>query len=204
MADRWAVRLVGAAGLLFVTILASPPSIAGETVPPLRLDMGAEYYLPTSEDREIHSVFVNALFGVEVVPRWITIAAGLTLTGAWGHIIQWNDDWEDVRYDTGVFGGGPMIIVRVEPLRVGWFSLALDVSGALLVYSARFPPGGDWYNMSWRVGGVLGFRITDRLTLTAGARWMHVSNGQGLGGQNPSYEGVGFPVGIIWRIRGTP
>jgi len=30
----------------------------------------------------------------------------------------------------------------------------------------------------------------------AGVRWMHVSNGQGLGAQNPSYEGIGFPIAL--------
>ena len=69
-----------------------------------------------------------------------------------------------------------------------------------MVYSDRFPPGGDYYNFTWRMGGSLHIRLTDTVTLTAGARWMHVSNGQGLGRHNPAYESVGFPLGLIYRL----
>ena len=182
--------------------LASAPA-AGEEVStglPLRVDVDVEYYLPIGEDRQIHSVFVNGLFGVEVIPGILILAGGVTVTGAWGSIVQWNDDFEDVRSDTLVGGVGPLFLIRCEPFHVGRFGLALDVAGAIVLYTRRFPPGGDIYNFTWRLGGALEVRATESLTVTAGVRWMHVSNGQGLGPQNPSYEGVGFPVGFIWRL----
>src|SRR5690606_20627380 len=68
-------------------------------------------------------------------------------------------------------------------------------------YRPDFPPGGDFYNLAWQLGGAVAVRITERLRLGFGVRWMHVSNGQGLGAQNPSYEGVGFPVSLDWPFR---
>jgi hypothetical protein len=62
------------------------------------------------------------------------------------------------------------------------------------------PPGGDIYNFTWQLGGALAFRIDERFTLSAGVRRMHVSNGQGLVPRNPSYEGIGFPLGLAVRF----
>ena len=36
--------------------------------------------------------------------------------------------------------------------------------------------------------------VNERLSLTVGLRWMHISNGQGLGAHNPSYEGARLPA----------
>jgi hypothetical protein len=196
-----------AALLIFAVASAPAPSVAGE--PPrrprrvhLRLDSEVEYYLPTKSDRRIDSVFTNAVFGVSVLRDILIVEAGMTATTAWGHITQLGDDFQPVRLsiDGAVFGSGPILLVRCQPFHIGRFSLLLDVLGGIVFYSSHFPPGGDFYNFTWRLGGAFAVRVSEHLSVTAGARWMHVSNGQGFTQKNPSYEGVGFPVGLAYRF----
>lgn len=160
------------------------------------------YYAPTKEDRRIHSVFLDAVVGIEL---WellgLSVHGGITSTVASGYITQWNEDFVDVRYDTRVGGLGPMFVARVEPFRplcpgdCAHLSLSLEMTGALVLYTSDFPPGGDLYNFVWRMGGTLGYAVSPRWRIELGGRWMHVSNGQGLGPFNPSYEGAGVTFG---------
>jgi hypothetical protein len=168
-------------------------------VPLLRQDFEVEYYVPLHSSRQIQSIFSNITFGAQFLKRVLVVALGFTWTGAWGDIIQDHNNTQ-VRLNTGVFGAGPIFLIRVEPFHVKWFSLALDLVGGIIIYTDKFPPGGDIYNFSWRMGGAFQFRLKDKLTLDLGSRWMHVSNGQGLCKCNPSYEGVAAVVGLTWRI----
>jgi lipid A 3-O-deacylase len=164
---------------------------------PLLLDISAEYYLPTKTERHIDSVFLNAMIGTELVEVvGLDIYGGVTLTGAWGDIVQLDERFRDVRFGTRAFGAGPAFLLRLEPLRFGGFSFAADMLGAIIFYDRDFPPGGDFYNLSWRIGGTLSYEIADGARVELGARWMHVSNGQGLGPFNPSYEGACVLLGV--------
>jgi hypothetical protein len=139
--------------------------------------------------------------GLELCPpAGLSIYGGLTFTGAWGYILQWDEHFQDFRYDTGVFGVGPIFLLRLEPLRIGGFSAGVELLGGIVVYTKGFPPGGDIYNFTFRMGVLLGYRISKSLKLEAGVRWMHVSNGQGLGPFNPSYEGLGFLTGVQFDL----
>jgi hypothetical protein len=93
-----------------------------------------------------------------------------------------------------------MFLLRVLPLRIGRLSVTAEMVGAIVFYSSNFPPGGDIYNFTWRFGGAAGYQVTDSLRMMVGVRWRHVSNGQGLGPQNPSYEGIGFPIGLLLAL----
>jgi hypothetical protein len=179
---------------------ASANSAVTPTRPPLRLDSEVEYYLPTKAHRSIRSIFANAAAGVSLLHGIFTFEGGITVAGAWGNIIQWDQHFNDVRLDTSVGGAGPMFLIRCDPFHVWRLSLSLDLLSAIVFYSNHFPPGGDIYNFTWRLGGALVFRVNERFSVTVGLRWMHVSNGQGLGAQNPSYEGLGFPVGLLYRF----
>ena len=179
---------------LWLWLLPGLTEAAPARRPPLRVDSEIEYYLPTKTGRAIHTGFVNSVFGVDLLRGHLIIEAGVTMTVASGYIN------EDPTQHATVVGAGPIIMFRCEPFRIGPFSLLFDVVGALVVYSDNFPPGGDLYNFTWRLGGAFAVRLTERLTLTTGARWMHVSNGQGLTPKNPSYEGVGFPLGLLYRF----
>jgi len=173
---------------------------------PVLFGTTVSYFAPTKPGRQIHSVFLDALVGVELwAPLGVSVHGGLTGTVASGYITQWDENFVDVRYDTSVGGAGPMFAIRIEPARplcpgdCAGFSLSLDFTGALVLYTAHFPPGGDIYNFAWRMGGSLGYAVSPRCRLELGARWMHVSNGQGLGGFNPSYEGAGVTLGSQFR-----
>lgn len=161
----------------------------------MRHDFELEYYQPTHDNRQIQSIFSNALFGAQILKKVLVVEFGFTWTNAWGSIIQ-----DGTRLETAVLGAGPIFLIRCEPFHIRWFSISLDILGGIVVYTDKFPPGGDVYNFTWRLGGALLFRLTDQLTLTVGARWMHVSNGQGLNKGNPSYEGVGVPIGLTYRL----
>jgi hypothetical protein len=191
--------------VVVVTTLRSGAARADGTLAPrarpaLRADAELEYYFPTKSDRPIRTVFANVVIGVPVLHEVLVLEAGLTATGAWGSITQWNERFVDVRYDTGVVGAGPIFLVRCEPVHLGRFALSLDALGGVVFYSAAFPPGGDVYNFTWRLGGAFLVRVTEPLSISVGTRWMHVSNGQGLNPHNPSYEGIGFSVGISYRF----
>jgi lipid A 3-O-deacylase len=174
------------------------PTAAAEPAGPLALQIAEECYFPTHRDRAIESTFLNLALGYE----WTDFVAfsvwgGVTLTHAWGYIVQLDEHFHDVMYTTAAFGAGPLVGVRFDPLHALPVSLPLDVVGALVLYDKGFPAGGDIYNFTWRLGGSLAVHLTEQVMLTAGVRWMHVSNGQGLGPQNPSYEAVGVPVSVV-------
>lgn len=162
------------------------------------IEANAQYYVPLHDDRQIRSVFVDLLIGRKLVPIiGLSGYVGITSTHAWGSIVQYGERFQDVRYSTSVVGFGPVFLLRMQPLRLGPVSLGLDAVGSLILYNHHFPPGGDIYNFSWRVGPSMKVQILDRLAGVAGFRWMHVSNGQGLGPQNPSYEGAGGSIDVV-------
>jgi hypothetical protein len=130
----------------------------------------------------------------------LTFLGGVRITDAHGYILQLNEHFDTVRYDTAAFGAGPMFMVRWEPIRARVASVSLDAVGGVVLYDARFPAGGDIYDFTFRFGGAVAVTMTPRTAIGAGVRWMHLSNGQGLGPQNPSYEGVGFHLGVTFRL----
>ncbi|MCU7937059.1 MAG: acyloxyacyl hydrolase [Candidatus Thiodiazotropha sp. (ex Dulcina madagascariensis)] len=52
----------------------------------------------------------------------------------------------------------------------------------------------------WRGGPVVRYAIRNDLEIALGYRWMHLSNGQGAGSQNPSYDaqGVNLQYSILF------
>jgi hypothetical protein len=163
--------------------------------PALIADFETEYYVPQWQSRQITTVFANGLVGVDLLHGFVRTSAGLSGTAAWGSINQ-----RGAVYTTRVGGVGPIFLLQVCPIRLGRFSLTLDGLGGIVFYSSDFPPGGSFYNFTWRLGGTLAVRLTDRLSLTAGARWMHVSNGQGLNPHNPAYQATGLLAGMLYTF----
>jgi hypothetical protein len=185
---------------LSATAYADPPPVTPRASVRLFVASETEYYVPTKSDRRVQSNFENVMAGVSLFRGRFTVAGGATATSARGYITQYGDHFQDVALATAVGGAGPIFLLRAQPFELWRLSLALDLVGGLVLYAHRFPPGGDVYNFAWRLGGALALRLTDAVSVSTGARWMHVSNGQGLGPQNPSYEGVGFPLGVTYRF----
>jgi hypothetical protein len=158
-------------------------------------------FFPTKDDRPLRSVFFDAAVGRDLAPVPVWLLFGVTATSAFGSITQDTDSGR-VTLASSAFGFGPSFGVRFDPLRIGPLSVGGDASGALVLYDKRFPAGGDYYDFAWRVGFSAAVRIDDRIRIIAGVRWMHVSNGQGIGPWNPSYEGFGIPVGVSFAFDG--
>jgi lipid A 3-O-deacylase len=164
----------------------------------LKLEAGFEYIVPYQASRQIKTVSINIYPGVQLFQKvHLSLHAGITATYAWGSIIQYGQNFQDVSYQTAALGIGPGVLIRFEPLIAGRFSLSVDVAEKLLFYTEHFPAGGDIYNFMTSLGGSICYRITKREKVSFGGRWMHVSNGQGLTQHNPSYEGAGVNISVI-------
>ena len=163
-----------------------------------RVDIGLEYMAPYDANRLIRTVSFNAYPCVQFFQKvHLSIGAGITASYAWGNIIQLGQNLQPYTLQTAAFGIGPGILIRFEPVVVGRFSISLDVNEALLLYTSHFPAGGDVYNIMSRLGGAICYRITKRDKISIGARWMHVSNGQGFDQHNPSYPAAGGNISVI-------
>jgi hypothetical protein len=169
-----------------------------------KIETELEYLAPKDKSRDIQTVLVNVFVGAEK-EFWkflrLSIYGGVTLNYAWGNITQWDSNFQDVVYPNNAFGAGPVFLLRVEPVITKELSVSFDASGGFILYTSHFPAGGDIYNFMWRMGPSLIYSLSEQYSLSAGARWMHVSNGQGLNYHNPSYEAVGGYAGFVGYFK---
>ncbi len=187
--------------LITFSLLLIPKTIYAQSGTDLipKWEVGIEYYSPTSLSRDIQTISMNFLYGWERTRKFpLTLGGGITLTHAWGSIIQLDDNLNDVEFENSASGIGPIFCLKYELLRFQNWSVAPDFLGGVLLYSEKFPAGGDIYNFMWRLGGMLTYKVPESSTsLGISYRWMHVSNGQGLTPKNPSYEGAGVGFSFI-------
>lgn len=132
--------------------------------------------------------------------RRLELYLGMTATHAWGSLTQppGAGFLNGTSQDDAASGLGPAFTARVTPLRAGDLEFSLDGSAGVILYDGRFPAGGDIYNFMFRAGPRFGLALDQRTSLFLKYQWMHVSNGQGLGPWNPSYEGEGPVAGLNW------
>lgn len=163
--------------------------------------LGAEYVKPGDSNRQIRSAFLYGMIGKEFVNfLHYSLYGGITATYARGNIIQWDDNLHDVKYDTAAAGIGPGFMIKVDFLRFERFYFSGDFLFGVIFYNTNFPPGGDIYNFFRKYGVSIGFIIDEKYSFNIGIRNSHVSNGKGLGPQNPSYDGVGISAEIIKKL----
>ena len=167
-----------------------------------KLEMGTEYLVPTRFNNQITTTNFNCYFWKKKFDKnYLSASVGLTGTYAWGfsdQIINPTDSTTEIyRYKTTGIGLGPILQVEHTILKINRFSLVGEASGGVILYSNRFPYGGDYYNFMFRMGPSISFRISKTGYLKAGYRWMHVSNGKGFGNQNPFYEAQGAGISFI-------
>ncbi len=158
-------------------------------------ECGIEYLAPTNSNRQIDTWSGNLFAGVQFFEKCpLRIYGGLTMTHANGE--QLDDQKTGVVYYNNVAGAGPVCHMRFEPFIYKGLSFSGDASGGIIFYTEDFPVGGDFYNFMWRRGFSLNYHFNNMFALNLNFKWMHVSNGQGLGPQNPSYEGKGFGLAL--------
>jgi lipid A 3-O-deacylase len=160
-----------------------------------------EYYSPKDDDRQIESAFIYALWGKEYVNELhYSLYCGAVGTYAWGYILQWDENFNDVRYNTEAAGAGPAVLIRVDFFRSPAFHLSGDFLMGAIFYNKNFPPGGDIYNFFRKYGISMGLALDHHREIVLGFRDMHVSNGQGMNSHNPSYEGYGISLDFVKHL----
>lgn len=156
-----------------------------------------QHVRPTATDRDLTldnlSVFVAEKTLLE---DRLALQLGLTATRARGQITQLEGRFEDgtlrsERLDSPAWGLGPTVGARLRLADRGGLRLGFDVSGSLMFYDRDFPSGGSRVNGMLQAGPSLSLALGQGRQLTAGLRWTHISNGQGLGAHNPSFDGRG-------------
>lgn len=192
--------------LALASLLAALPlsSTRAQAPLPVAVSGSVEYLSPTKANRRIHTVSADVgLTYTFSERRRAAVGLGLTTTTASGHIIQLDDALQSTRLETSAFGVGPSVRLRALPMSLGPMHVGFEASAGLLWYSRRFPAGGDYYNGMLRVGPAVAARLARSTDLHLSAKWTHVSNGQGLGAFNPSYEAWAFAIGAEHRLSVT-
>ena len=167
-----------------------------------KFETGADYLVPTRFNNPIKTANFNCFFWKKRFHKnYMLASVGITGTYAWGYVQQFKNTSDSTSeidvYKTSAFGIGPIIQVEHTIFKINRFALVGEASGGVILYSNRFPYGGDFYNFMFRMGPSISYRISKNGYLKMGYRWMHVSNGKGYGNQNPFYEAQGIGIAFI-------
>jgi lipid A 3-O-deacylase len=167
-----------------------------------------QHLRPTKPDRQLELTNVSWFFARKsIVPGRLDLNLGATATRAKGSITQLKGSFEDgtlrtETLDSPAWGLGPTVNANLRVFDVGAARFNLDVSGSVMLYDRGFPSGGSWYNGMVQAGPSLQLRFEKGRSLTVGTRWTHISNGQGLGAHNPSFDGRGVFVQYERELKG--
>ena len=170
------------------------------------LHLGIEYYEPIEDDRNIRTWNLNMYYPVGAIEDInLSFDAVLTATYATGDITQLEGELfegtlRDVNYKNSAVGIGPGILADLRLLEMGQLSFHVDAGISAILYNKNFPAEGDCYNFMERVGFALKFPLENNQSVGIGCYGMHVSNGQGTGPRNPSYDAEGMRLTYEFRF----
>lgn len=170
------------------------------------LHLGIEYYEPIEDDRNISTWNLNMYYPIGLIEDIdLSFDAVLTATYATGDITQLEGELSkgtlrDVNYKNSAIGIGPGILADLRLLEMGQLSFHLDAGISAILYNKNFPAGGDCYNFMERGGFLLKYDFENNQAVGIGYYRMHVSNGQGTGPQNPSYNAEGIRLTYTFRF----
>ena len=100
-------------------------------------------------------------------------------------------------------GGGGELAARVYPFPGSRLQPYVAGSAGLAFFPGEpFLPGADVYEFVLGVGGGALVRVGERSSVSAGVRFSHLSNGQGLGAFNPALTPPA-PVDPVWTAAET-
>lgn len=167
---------------LLLALLAPPgPQVQA------RFELHAGWTCHTRSDCASGLAELNPGYRLRLTPR-VAVSADFALTLPHGV-----HDTRDAR--TGGGGGGVRWRWHLLPDRP-LFDPFFDLIGGVVVHAAEWPPGGSHYILRRGVGLGLTLNPTPTLAISLGVRQQHLSNGQGLGAHNPSFDGLGGFVGV--------
>ena len=157
-----------------------------------KYELEFDYMTAVHYDRDIDTVSLHILKKVsETSSQSRTFYRGVTLTRPWGDIID-----HGKKKNSDSFGAGPIYMIRYQKKISEKFSGVLDISGGLILYTDKFPAGGEHYNFMWRIGPKFVYKFNENSSMNIGYMWMHVSNGLHGSNNNPSYDSNGVSLGI--------
>lgn len=167
-----------------------------------KFEIGAEYLVPTRFSNKIQTISAHGFFWKKRFENIsIKISTGFICTYAWGYSSQIENVSDTIivlsEYKTSAFGAGPVIQMDPTIITIKRFSLIAEANGGVILYSNRFPYGGDIYNFIFRAGPSIAYKMNKNYSIKVGYRWMHISNGQGYGNQNPFYEAQGLNISFM-------
>lgn len=166
-----------------------------------KIEFSGESLIPTHFSDKIQTVSFHSFFWKPYLKNIsLKINMGLSSTYAWGYTSYYkikSDTIFKTDHKTSAFGVGPALQIDYSPIKIKNISVNVEASGGLILYSNRFPYGGDIYNFMFRAGPSIEYKINHHYVFKIGYRWMHVSNGKGVGKQNPFYEAQGINLGFI-------
>lgn len=182
--------------LPFSVLYAAEEDVKDRKIDKKSVRLSIDYFYPTDEFRNIKTINLNAYNLIKEF-EIVNLYAGITATHATGEITQFEGNldegtFREVDFDNEAIGIGTCILADLCLWRNNYFSFHLDGSGCLIFYNKDFPTGGDKYNFMLRTGPVIKYVIGNDQEIGIGYQWMHVSNGQGVGPQNPSYDAQGL------------
>jgi len=91
-------------------------------------------------------------------------------------------------------GSGPM--ARWNFLQFSRCRLFMDAGGDLFLADRPFPNHGTVYDFFLRAGGGVSVRVSDSYWIESVFHFAHISNGQGFGPGNPTWQGSGLSIGV--------
>lgn len=159
-----------------------------------------QHIRPTKAERQLELTNASWFFARKpIIEDRLDLRLGATATRATGSITQLLGSHEEgtlrsVVLASPAWGLGPTVSANLKLAELGLVRLNLDASGSLMLYDRGFPSGGSHYNGMVQAGPSLSLDLAKGRNLSAGVRWTHISNGQGLGAHNPSFDGRGFYV----------
>jgi hypothetical protein len=93
------------------------------------------------------------------------------------------------------------LLLRHHLFNFDRWSILFDVGGGLSYASVPTPPGGTYFNFCLQTGPGVTFRLTDKLHLIGGARYLHFSNAALKGPEhNPSINALEGYVGLLYTF----
>ncbi len=165
-----------------------------------RPTVAVEFLAPTKESSDIETTNLDVNYLVSRVESLnLSIYLGVTATYVTGTIKQLEGSLgagslKEVVYDNSVFGLGPGLLASFLMFEKNKLSIHINGGGNVVIYNKNFPAGGERYNFMWRVGPMLEYLIAASNSIGISYHLAHVSNGQGVGAQNPSYDAQGVAL----------
>ena len=105
----------------------------------------------------------NAWVGRGILHQsWLAWRAGVTATWATGYILQFDDQFRDVRFDNAAAGVGPSFALRLQTPGFARLVVGVEGSGGLIFDTRHFPAGGDIYNFMRRAGPSIERHVAER------------------------------------------